>query len=93
MLNGIFVTVVLGSILLAACTGSMSALVGACFDSARSAVDLALGLVGTMAFFLGLVRVGSDAGLLALLARASGGCLMPPRFLRPPGDERDGRTS
>jgi len=80
MLNGIFVLVVLGSILMAAFQGRMEPLVQACLDSAKSAVDLSLGLVGVMAFFLGLMRVGSDAGLLRALSRA----LAPPlRLLFP----------
>ncbi len=39
------------------------------FDTARSAFLLALGLVGTMTFFLGLMKVAEAAGLLAILAR------------------------
>jgi spore maturation protein SpmA len=33
------------------------------FDSARSAVDLVIGLVGAMIFFLGLMRVAFEGGL------------------------------
>lgn len=70
MLNGLFVTVALSSILLAAATGRMEELTGSILTSARGAVDLAIGLVGVMAFFLGLMRVAENGGLLALLARA-----------------------
>ena len=69
MLNGIFVFVVLASVLAAALSGEMQALADAVIASARNAVDLAIGLVGVMAFFLGLMRVASDAGLMARLAR------------------------
>ncbi len=69
MLNGIFVVVALASILAAALSGEMRALTDAVVSSARGAVDLAIGLVGVMAFFLGLMRVASDAGLMARLAR------------------------
>ena len=69
MLNGIFVFVVLTSVLAAALSGEMQALADAVVASARNAVDLAIGLVGVMAFFLGLMRVASDAGLMARLAR------------------------
>ncbi len=69
MLNGIFVFVALASILAAALAGEMRALTDAVVSSARSAVDLAIGLVGVMAFFLGLMRVAADAGLMARLAR------------------------
>ena len=70
MLNGIFVVIVLFSILMAAFTGRMEMLSKAVLESARSAVTLALGLIGVMAFFLGLMRVASDGGLLRIMARA-----------------------
>ena len=70
MLNGIFVVIVLFSILMAAFTGRMEMLSNAVLESARSAVTLALGLIGVMAFFLGLMRVAADGGLLRIMARA-----------------------
>ena len=70
MLNAFFVGVVLLSILVAAFTGNMPALSQACVDSAGKAVTLALGLVGVMSFFLGLMRVASDGGLMRIVARA-----------------------
>ncbi len=70
MLNGLFVAAVLLSVAAAAFTGRMEALTRGVLDSAGSAVTLALGLVGAMAFFLGLMRVASDGGLLRILARA-----------------------
>ncbi|MXW36118.1 MAG: spore maturation protein A, partial [Chloroflexi bacterium] len=60
MLNGLFVSVALASVLLAAATGRMEDLTGAILSSARNAVDLAIGLVGVMAFFLGLMRVAEN---------------------------------
>lgn len=72
MLNGLFVAVVLFSILLAAFTGRMQALTQASMGAAKDAVTLALGLVGVMAFFLGLMRVAAHAGLLRILSRAIG---------------------
>ncbi len=70
MLNGIFVFAVLASVLAAALNGEMRALTDAVVSSARGAVDLAIGLIGVMAFFLGLMRVASDGGLMASLGRA-----------------------
>jgi spore maturation protein SpmA len=69
MLNGLFIVVALASVLLAAFTGQMQAVTDAMLQSARNAVDLALGLVGVMAFFLGVMRVAQDAGLMAQLSR------------------------
>jgi spore maturation protein SpmA len=48
--------------------------------SASNAVELAIGLVGTMAFFLGLIRIAQDAGLMEKVAR---GLDRPIRFLFP----------
>ena len=70
MLNGLFVFVALASVLIAAFTNQMQALTDAILTSAHSAVDLAIGLVGVMAFFLGLMRVAADADLMASLSRA-----------------------
>ena len=70
MLNGVFVALVLGSVLLAAYGGGMEAVTKALLDSARGAVDLAIGLVGVMALFLGLMKVAEDGGLLRMLSRA-----------------------
>jgi len=70
MLNPIFFGVVVVSILFAAWTGRMQPLTDAILQDSRSAVKLALELIGVMAFFLGLTRVAEDAGLLRRLARA-----------------------
>ncbi|MCD4814116.1 nucleoside recognition protein [bacterium] len=41
----------------------------AAFDYAKIAVELSLGLVGTMALFLGLMKIAQDAGMIQALAR------------------------
>ena len=72
MLNGLIVFAALASVFLAALTGQMQALTDAIVSSARGAVELAIGLIGLMAFFLGLMRVIEDAGALRHLARLLG---------------------
>ena len=72
MLNGLIVFAAVSAVLLAAFAGQMQALTDSIVSSADGAVDLAIGLVGLMAFFLGLMRVAEDAGLLRSLARALG---------------------
>lgn len=44
-------------------------LLNALFDAARSGFEISLGLAGLMALWLGLMRVGEAAGMVALLAR------------------------
>ena len=69
MLNGLFIIIALASVLLAAFTGQMQAVTDAMLTSAGDAVNLALGLVGVMAFFLGLMRIAQDGGLMTVLSR------------------------
>lgn len=47
----------------------MEALTSAMVDSATGAVELAIGLVGVMALFLGLMKVAEKGGMLKILAR------------------------
>lgn len=52
----------------------------AAFDYAKVGFDIALGLIATMVLFLGLMKIGEDAGLVQLAARAFHPLL---RFLYP----------
>lgn len=54
-----------------------SELMAASFDMADLAVEIALGLIGVMALWLGLFRIAEHGGLIALIARA-----MAPLFRR-----------
>jgi len=46
-----------------------SRLVSGLFDSAKTGAELSLGLVGVMAFWLGIMRVGERAGMVTLFAK------------------------
>ncbi len=66
-------------------TSPMDALSRAMVESATGSVELALGLIGVMALFLGLMKVAEEGGLLTILAR-----LIRPLMVRlfpdvPPG--------
>ncbi len=50
-------------------TSPMEKLSNDMLEAAKSAVTLAIGLVGAMTFFLGLVKVGERGGLLVILAK------------------------
>jgi spore maturation protein SpmA len=58
------------SILVAAYTGRMESIGNASFESARSAVTLALGLIGGMTLWLGIMKVAEAAGLMTVISRA-----------------------
>ncbi len=49
--------------------GPMQDLGTAMIDAAAGSVTLALGLVGVMALFLGLMKVAEEGGLLVIIAR------------------------
>lgn len=79
-MNGIFFALVATAFAVAACRelfgivpagdpSAMQALTTAVIDGARSAVELAIGLIGVMALFLGVMKVGEAAGLLVTIAR------------------------
>ncbi len=70
MLNGIWLFLMLGSIVYAAWNGRLAEVTEALFSSAGAAVTLVIGLVGIMAFLLGLMRVAFDGGLRTAIARA-----------------------
>jgi spore maturation protein SpmA len=49
-----------------------SAMVGASFEMARTAFEIALGLTGVMCLWLGIMRLGEKGGAVDLVARAFG---------------------
>ncbi|MBU1224100.1 MAG: spore maturation protein [Gammaproteobacteria bacterium] len=49
--------------------GIFAALVKALFDSSKTAFEIALGLTGVMALWLGVMKIGERAGMLDILTR------------------------
>jgi spore maturation protein SpmA len=70
MLNAIWLGLVLVSVVYAAFNGTMPAVTEAAFKSAENAISDVIKLTGFMIFMLGVMRVASDGGLLAVIARA-----------------------
>ena len=68
-INGIWLVMILAATLTAAFTGRMDELTKASFDAAKSAVTLAIGLIGPMALWLGIMKVAEAGGMLRLIAR------------------------
>jgi spore maturation protein A len=69
-MNIVWLLLLVLAVVTAAFKGTMAAVSDAAFKSAGTAVELAIGLVGGMTLFLGLMRVAQDAGLVQALARA-----------------------
>ena len=68
-MNGIFIALILGAVLTAAFSGTMPEVSQAGIESAKQAVQIAIGLLGMMALWLGFMRVLQDAGVMHSIAR------------------------
>lgn len=69
MLNYVWFVLVMLAIIVAALNGQIQEMTQAVFTSAESAVKIALGLIGIMTFWLGLMRIAQESGLVRMLAR------------------------
>ncbi|WP_139994624.1 nucleoside recognition domain-containing protein [Paenibacillus paridis] len=72
MVNWIWLFFIVASVVVAAITGKMDAVTQAAFDGAKSGVTVSFGLISIMVFWLGMMRIAEDAGLLQKLARMLG---------------------
>lgn len=70
MLNYVWLGLILIALIVAAINGTVPALGQAAVDMAKLAVDIAIGLIGIMALWLGIMRIAQEAGLIRLLAKA-----------------------
>jgi len=70
MLNYIWFALMAIALIVAIFTGSPAAVTKAAVDSAKTAVDISLGLVGIMTLWLGIMRIAEKAGLISMLGRA-----------------------
>lgn len=72
MVNWIWLFFIVASVIVAAITGKMDAVTQAAFEGAKSGVTVSFGLISIMVFWLGMMRIAEDAGLLQKLARMLG---------------------
>lgn len=70
MLNYIWLALIVIAIMMGAVTGGIEAVTKQAFDSAKTAVDIAIGLISIMTLWLGIMKIAERAGLIRLLARA-----------------------
>src|SRR3954452_9905488 len=70
MLNYIWFALMAIALIVAAFNGTAADVTKGAGDSAKTAVEISLGLVGIMTLWLGIMRVAEQAGLIALLSRA-----------------------
>jgi len=69
VLNWVWLVLILGGFVYGGFTGHMQAVTDSIYASAKSAVELVIGLVGIMVFILGIMRIARDGGLLRWVAR------------------------
>lgn len=70
MLNLIWLTLIVSSIVVAAMTGRMEAINQAAFAGAKTGVTVCFGLLSVLAFWMGIMRIAEKAGLMELVAKA-----------------------
>ncbi|MBU5437034.1 spore maturation protein [Tissierella sp. MSJ-40] len=70
MINFIWAALLIVGFVVGAATGNIDAVTNAAIDNAKTGVDLALGLIGVMTLWLGIMKIAEDSGLVEKLAKA-----------------------
>lgn len=68
MVNFIWLFFIVAGFLVAAINGNVEAVTQAAFDGAKSGVSVCFGLISILVFWLGMMRIAEDAGILTKLA-------------------------
>ena len=61
----IFISVLVGTI-----TGNINAVTEAAISMAKTAVEIAISLIGIMALWLGIMKIAEESGLISIIAKA-----------------------
>ncbi len=69
MLNYIWCGIILISVVMGTFTDKIDAVTEAAIESAETAVELSLGLIGIMALWLGMMKIAERSGLVELIAQ------------------------
>jgi len=70
MLNYIWFGMMLIAVVVGTVTGNIDAVTEAAINMAKTAVEIAIGLIGIMALWLGTMKIAEDSGLIRIIARA-----------------------
>jgi spore maturation protein A len=70
MLNYIWLGLIIVAVVLGGINGKIEDVTKAAIDSAGNSVTLAIGLIGVMALWLGIMKIAEESGLMNLVARA-----------------------
>jgi len=69
MLNYIWFGMMAIGVIAGVITGNIDAVTKAAIDMAKTAVEIAIGLIGIMALWLGIMKIAEESGLIRLIAR------------------------
>ena len=70
MLNYIWLGMMLIAVVVGIFTGNIDAVTEAAINMAKAAVEIAIGLIGIMALWLGTMKIAEESGLIRIIARA-----------------------
>ena len=70
MLNYIWFGMMFIAVIVGILTGNIDAVTQAAIDMAKTAVEIAIGLIGIMALWLGTMKIAEESGLIRSIARA-----------------------
>lgn len=69
MINVIWAGLLIVGFLVGALTGNIETVTNAAIESGKGAVELAMGLIGTMALWLGIMKIAEESGLIRGISR------------------------
>lgn len=70
MLNYIWFGMIFISVLVGTITGNINAVTEAAISMAKTAVEIAISLIGIMALWLGIMKIAEESGLISIIAKA-----------------------
>ena len=70
MMNYIWFGMMVIAVVVGTVTGRIEAVTQAAIDMAKVSVEIAIGLIGIMALWLGIMKIAEESGLISLIARA-----------------------
>ncbi len=70
MMNYVWLFLILVGVLIGAITGNIEQVTEAALETAGTAVNIAISLIGIMTLWLGIMKIAEEAGLIRILARA-----------------------
>ena len=70
MLNYIWFGMMFIAVIVGILNGNIDAVTQAAIDTAKTAVEIAIGLIGIMALWLGTMKIAEESGLIRIIARA-----------------------